>query len=87
MCEQLSPMLVTCAVLMDATTVTAKAVILAFIVFQKMKIVVVVGLALFCTYGTAQFKVDKARVWHVLDMTRFLFRTRAGMRALARLMM
>ena len=37
-------------------------------------------------YGTAQFKLDKARVWHVLNTTRFSFRTRAGMRALARSM-
>ena len=37
-------------------------------------------------YGTAQFKLDKARVWHVLNMTCFSFRTRAGMRVLARLM-
>ena len=36
------------------------------------------------TYGTAQFKVDKTRVWHVLDTTRFSFCTRAGMRVLAR---
>ena len=38
-------------------------------------------------YGTAQFKLDKARVWHVLDMTFFSFRTRAGMHALTRSMM
>ena len=38
------------------------------------------------SYGTAQFKLDKARVWHVLDTTRFSFRMRAGMHALARLM-
>ena len=37
-------------------------------------------------YGTAQFKLDKAHVWHVLDTTHFSFRTRAGMRALARSM-
>ena len=38
------------------------------------------------TYGTAHFKLDKARVWHVLDTTHFSFRTCAGMRALARSM-
>ena len=38
------------------------------------------------TYGTAQFKVDKARVWHVLNMRRFSFRTCAGMHALVRSM-
>ena len=38
-------------------------------------------------YGTAQFKVDKARVWHVLDTTHFSFRTSAGMHALTRSMM
>ena len=38
-------------------------------------------------YSTAQFKLDKERVWHVLDTTHFSFRTHAGMRALARLMM
>ena len=37
-------------------------------------------------YGTAQFKLDKARVWHVLDTTRFSFCTRAGMCALERSM-
>ena len=26
-------------------------------------------------YGTAQFKVDKAHVWHVLDTTHFSFHT------------
>ena len=40
----------------------------------------------FATYSTAQFKLDKAHVWHVLDTTRFSFCTRAGMRALARSM-
>ena len=40
-----------------------------------------------CLYGTAQFKVDKARMWHVLDTTRFSFRTHVGMRVLARSMM
>ena len=38
------------------------------------------------SYGSAQFKVDKACVWHVLDTTHFSFRMRAGMRALARSM-
>ena len=37
-------------------------------------------------YSTAQFKLDKACVWHVLDVTRFSFRTHAGMCALARSM-
>ena len=40
-----------------------------------------------CTwYGTAQFKVDKVHMWHVLDTTPFSFHTHAGMRALARSM-
>ena len=38
-------------------------------------------------YGTAQFKVEKGHVWHVLDTTCFSFRMRADMRVLARLMM
>ena len=37
-------------------------------------------------YGTAQFKLDKARVSHVLDTTHFSFHTRAGMRVLTRSM-
>ena len=39
------------------------------------------------TYGTAQLKLDKVRVWHVLYTTCFSFRMRAGIRALARSMM
>ena len=35
-------------------------------------------------YSTAQFKLDKARMWHVLNTTHFSFCTRAGMHALAR---
>ena len=37
-------------------------------------------------YGTAQFKLDRTRVQHGLDTTRFSFHTNASMRVYARLM-
>ena len=37
-------------------------------------------------YGTAQFKLDRTRVWHGLDMTHFFILQAAIMRVHARLM-
>ena len=38
-------------------------------------------------YGTAQFKLDRTQVQHVLDTTHFSFHTRASIHVHARLMM
>ena len=40
----------------------------------------------YCTYGTAQFKLDRTRVQHGLNMTHFSFPKRASMLVHARLM-
>ena len=37
-------------------------------------------------YGTAQFKLDRIRMWHGLNTTHFSFYTHASMRVHARLM-
>ena len=38
-----------------------------------------IGSHMVCIYGTAQFKLDRTRVQHGLDTTRFSFRTCASM--------